>query len=280
MNLSIQQKFTSQDNKRILWEIMTEHNVFKGISGIYVNNVKKDFERTVKTRANSIIDKDDILSLNKQVIMNMVEEVKKYIPANVPAHVNGPITSQEALTKKQEKFQRGLESKQEEFNTLIQPPKPPVIDFSDKLDDDPIGSEMDIKLAETIAWREKQLSQVLEKQDTTKATDWIKNGKQELTNTINNQDTNTHIKIGQPTSIDDIINIKKVSFSENSEMPIQTNNTMQSNNIQLTFMDKLKKKDINEEVASLKVDIKNLLEQNKLILENQEKIINLLVNNK
>jgi hypothetical protein len=275
MNLSIQEKFISQDNKRILWEIMNEHNVFKGISGNYLNNVKGDFERTLKQRASSIIDKDDILTLNKQVIMRMVEEVKKY----VPAPVNAPVTSQEVLTKKQEKFQRGLESKQEEFNNLIQPPKPPVIDFTDKLDDEPIGSEMDIKLAQTIAWREKQLSQVLEKQDTTKANDWIKNGKQDLS-LATRPPHGDSIKIGDPTNIDDIINIKKVSFSENSEVTMHENNNIQNNNIQLSFIDKLKKKDINEEIASLKSDIKNLLAQNKLILENQDKLIDLLVNNK
>ena len=44
-------------------------------------------------------------------------------------------------------------------------------------------------------------------------------------------------------------------------------------------MDKLKKKDINEEVASIKNDMKTLLAQNKLILENHDKLINLLMQN-
>jgi hypothetical protein len=271
MNVSVQQKFLSQGNKRLLWELMNQHNIFHGISDTYINNVKGDFERALSQRGSSIIEKDDILSLNKQVIIKMVEEVKKYAPVN--ATVLTHITSQEILAKKQEKFQRGLESKQEEFNNLIQPPIPPVIDFTEKLDDDPIGSEMDIKLAQTISWREKQLSQVLEKQDTTKANEWIKNGKQELSIQASHGDS---IKIGDPTNIEDIINIKKVSFSDRENEPM----SIQSNSIQLTFMDKLKKKDIYEEVTSLKLDIRNLLEQNKLILENQEKILKLLINNK
>jgi hypothetical protein len=58
-------------------------------------------------------------------------------------------------------------------------------------------------------------------------------------------------------------------------------NSMQSNNTPLTFMDKLKKKDIYEEISSVKTDIKILLTQHKLILENQEKILHLLaINNK
>jgi hypothetical protein len=296
MSLTVQDKFLSQDNKRLLWELMIAQNIFQGISDTYINNVKTDFERTLAQKATTIQARDDILSLNKQVLFKMVEEVKKYIQL--------PVTSEEVLTKKQEKFQRGLASKQEEFNTLIQPPKPPVIDFTDKLDDEPIGSEMDIKLAQTIAWREKQLSQVLEKQDTTQANDWIKNGIQ-----ATHGDT---IKIGESTNIDDIINVKKVSFSDREAEPMsmqsnsmqsnsmqsnsmpsnsmQSNsmpsnsmqsNSMQSNNTPLTFMDKLKKKDIYEEISSVKTDIKILLTQHKLILENQEKILHLLaINNK
>jgi hypothetical protein len=292
----LQNKFMSQGNKRILWELMSENNIFNGIPDNYVNNVKGDFERTLKQSSGSIIDTDTILSLNKQVIIKMIVEVKKYTTI--------PVTAEEVLTKKQEKFQRGLVSKQEEFNNLIQPPKPPIIDFSEKLDDDPIGSEMDIKLAETIAWREKQLSQVLEKQDTTKANDWIKSGKQDLAMQTNVVKQSTHgdsIKIGDATSIDDIINVKKVSFTENTmqsqpmqsqpmqsqpmqSQPMQSqpmqSQPMQNQPIQLTFMDKLKKKDINDEIVSIKNDIKILLEQNKSIIENQDKLINLLISNK
>lgn len=266
MNTSLKKQFLSQDNKRILWELMTENNVFKGIPNNYVSNVKNDFETTLTYTFNTIQNNDDILSLNKQVIIKMITEVKKYISV--------PLTSEEILTKKQEKFQRGLETKQEEFNKLIQPPKPAVIDFSEKLDDEPIGSEMDSKLAETIAWREKQLSQVLEQQDPTRANDWIKNGKQDNNTTARGDSIKIgeSIKIGDNTKIEDIINIKKVSFLESTEDSKQIT--------QPTFMDKLKKKDIHEEVASIKNDMKTLLAQNKLILENHDKLINLLMQNK
>ena len=75
---------------------MTENNVFKGIPNNYVSNVKKDFETTLTYTFSTIQNNDDILSLNKQVIIKMITEVKKYISV--------PLTSEEILTKKQEKL--------------------------------------------------------------------------------------------------------------------------------------------------------------------------------
>ena len=39
----IYNKYISQDNKRILWEIMIENKLFNGIPSKYENNVKSDF---------------------------------------------------------------------------------------------------------------------------------------------------------------------------------------------------------------------------------------------
>jgi hypothetical protein len=192
---------------------------------------------------------------------------------------------------------------------MIQPPKPAVIDFSDKIDDEPIGSEMDIKLAQTIAWREKQLSQVLETQNTTAANDWINNGGKRIssTNAMASQSTSVagtgpsasvagagasttntassslvnHLTIGDETSIDEhnIINVKKVTFVDTlPNEPVQA----------LSFMDKLKKKDVNEdainnlnnEITLIRADIIALNTlyntHSKTMLEQQEKMLDLL----
>ena len=267
MNPSIpQSQFSSQGNKRILWELMTENNAFNNIPDKYVTNVKADFENCLTQMSHNIKPQDSILELNKQVIIKMINGVVKYaMPIPTLA------TAAEVSTKKQQQLQRGFETKREEFNNLIQPPKPATIDFTDKLDDEPIGSEMDIKLAQTIAWREKQLSQVLEKQDTSAANSWI---------------NSNHIKIGDPTNIDErsIVNIKKVNFADTIVEPTTIN-----------FMDKLKRKDVHEDnaiktdiikddmalikdsIALIKDDMNTLTEQNKLLLENIDKIMDMLI---
>ena len=304
MNASIlQQKFISQDNKRILWELMTEHKMFDGVADIHANNVKLDFERLMQQTAVNIPANETILSVNKQIIMQMLNEVKKY--------KQGPVTSADLGSQKQAKFQRGVESKQAEFNSLIQPVKPMTIDFADKLNDEPIGDEMETKLAQTIAWREQQLRQVLDKQgpvdtsfDTSnEASDWLTKGQllpqslpQSLPQVLSNKDqslpqVNRNIKIGDTTSIEEkhIINIKKVSFAEHSETSTEPI---------INFMDKLKKKDVNEEmkidIAAIKTDmasikndclaelasIKNdclaLLAANTLLADKQEQLLDTL----
>jgi hypothetical protein len=237
---------------------------------------------------------ETILSVNKQIIMQMLNEVKKY--------KQGPVTSADLGSQKQAKFQRGVESKQAEFNSLIQPVKPMTIDFADKLNDEPIGDEMETKLAQTIAWREQQLRQVLDKQgpvdtsfDTSnEASDWLTKG-QSLMNkdqSLMNKDqslsqvlpqVNRNIKIGDTTSIEEkhIINIKKVSFAEQSETSSKQSETSSKQSETsskqsetsskqsetssvpiINFMDKLKKKDVNEEmkidIAAIKTDMASI----------------------
>lgn len=270
--MSLPEKFGSHANKRLLWDIMVENNVFTGLSNKYVNNIKSDFERILQGFKSIISVNDSILELNKKSILRMMEEVKKYRDTTPPLNV--PVTSADLLTKKQEQFQKGLQTKQEEFNRLIQPVKPQIIDFSDNIDDEPIGSEMDMKLSQTITWREQQLSQVLEKQNPTEATEWLNNGKRTIVNTNSNVKYNTtptansnvnstnHIKIGDPTNIDEnsFINLKKVSFAEdnvrltinNRETNDKETNDKETNNKETNvsnFMDKLKKKNSTEDIT-------------------------------
>jgi len=262
--MSLSDKFISQDNKHLLWELMVDNNIFTGISNNYVNQIKADFEKKILGIKNIIAVNDNILDLNKKTILLMIEEIKKYKEDPLP------VTSAEVLTKKQAQFQKGLQTRQEEFTRLIQPVKPQIIDFTDKINDEPIGSEMDIKLSQTIAWREKQLSQVLEKQNPVEANEWINNGKKVnviSTSGVNTSGVNTsnHIKIGDPTKIDEssFINLKKVSFAEDNvnlkitEMGANAMganamgaNAMGANANTFNFMDKLKKKEVVEAVIS------------------------------
>ena len=105
--MSLPDKFISQANKRLLWEIMVENNIFTGISNKYVTNIKGDFEQNLQRIKTTITGNDSILELNKKSILKMMEEVQKYrempIPINTPHHM--PVTSAEVLNKKQAQCQ-------------------------------------------------------------------------------------------------------------------------------------------------------------------------------
>jgi len=207
-------------NKRIIWDLLIEHNVFNDIPDKYLINVKTEFEELLQNMSVQLQPSETILNANKQAILRMIDTANKYKVAQAYAYekpaYEKSITANDISTKKQAQFQKGLQTKQEEFNNLMQPFKPAVIDFKDKTDEEPI-SEMDKKLAETIAWREQQLSQVLEKQNINSATEWINNGAAATTPPA----TNNSIKIGDVTNIDEkqiitVNNSKKVSFMDAS----------------------------------------------------------------
>lgn len=229
-SVPLSNKFTSMGNKRIIWDLLIEHNVFNDIPDKYLINVKTEFEELLQNMSVQLQPSETILNANKQAILRMIDTANKYKVAQAYAYekpayekpayekpaYEKPITANDISTKKQAQFQKGLQTKQEEFNNLMQPFKPAVIDFKDKTDEEPI-SEMDKKLAETIAWREQQLSQVLEKQNINSATEWINNGAAATTPPA----TNNSIKIGDVTNIDEkqiitVNNSKKVSFMDAS----------------------------------------------------------------
>ena len=183
-----------------------------------------------------------------------------------------PVTLEEIKLEKQTKFQNNLSTKQHEFDSLILIPKPDTIDFTDKpnadFDETPIGNEMEQKLAETIAWREKQLNMVLNVQDKKEANQWINKDNSleqqkslEQNNIIPTNDSIKHLKhlkIDNDTLLEDkeIINLpsnnnnnnnnKKVSFStistvndnDNENSIIDVDNDNKNNN----FISLLKKK--------------------------------------
>ena len=154
-------KFKSNQNKGIIWGLLNDHNVFSGIDVKYVNSIKKEFDTKVENISNIISNNDTMVTLNKKVISEMMNEMNKYKIQGQPNIM--PITSADAQLQKQTLFQKNLESKQSEFDTLINKPKPNTIDFADSNGEDkPNSSEMERKLAETIAWREKQLNVVLD----------------------------------------------------------------------------------------------------------------------
>ena len=280
----IASNFKSNHNKGIIWGLLNEHDVFNGIDNRYVNNIKTEFDNKVEQIYNSISNTDTMLTLNKKVISEMITEMTKYktqiqvqtIQNGVNAKDNIPITNADAQLQKQTLFQKNLQTKQNEFETLINKPKPNTIDFSDNNGTDkPNASEMERKLAETIAWREKQLNVVIDTQNKTEtsiseANKWINH------DNISSSENIPILKIDKNTPVDiNVINLdnkskKKVSFPETNE----------SETFESKFLSLLKKKDthntsfnLNEDIIIMKTQIKELIDKQNNILENQNNIL-------
>jgi hypothetical protein len=307
-------RFKSNQNKGIIWSLLNEHNVFNGIDIKYVNMIKQDFDGKVGYISNSISNNDTMVSLNKKVISEMIIELNKYktiqpIEINTTAIASAsansvPITSAEAQLQKQTLFQKNLETKQNEFDTLINKQKPVTIDFSDNNGQDkPNSAEMERKLAETIAWREKQLNIVLDTQNKNEvnnsdasvstASQWINR------DNVSSNTNNILLKIDQNTPVDiNVINLdnkfkKKVSFPDTKEPVLGAKEpvlgTKEPEPIANNFLALLKKKDtpplpqnnshnvnnsynvinsynLEEDIIVIKTQIKELMDNQNIIL--------------
>ena len=286
-------KFKSNQNKGIIWGLLNEHNVFNGIDNKYVNGIKIEFDSKIDLISNTISNTDNLVNLNKKVISEMMNEMAKYkiqanaiqSGANANANANAmPITSADAQLQKQSLFQKNLETKQNEFDTLINKPKPNTIDFADNNGQDkPNSSEMERKLAETIAWREKELHVVLDTQNKSEANiseanKWI--NRDNLSN-----GNNILLKIDKNTPVDiNVIELdnkikKKVSFPDTKEHTVDDSSSPSFEN---NFLSLLKKKDTSQNnnstisddnIVIMKNQIKEIMDKQNIMLENQNIIL-------
>ena len=286
-------KFKGNQNKGIIWGLLNDHNVFNGIDVKYVNSIKKEFDGKVDQISNTISSIDNLVTLNKKVISEMMNEMTKY---KIPMPMT-PITSADAQLQKQTLFQKNLETKQSEFDTLINKPKPNTIDFADNNGEDkPNSSEMERKLAETIAWREKQLNIVLDMQNKSEAsisgasisTASISTASQWINrDNVSSGENNLILKIDKNTPVDiNVINLdnkfkKKVSFPDSKDLGLGTEPIADN------FLSLLKKKDpqhiannnvnnsynLDEDMIFMKTQLKELMDKQNIVLKNQNIIL-------
>ena len=269
-NTTIINEFQTTKNKSTLWGFMIENKVFEGIDNKYSNEIKQFFEKKIIQIASNISALDTLVILNKQVISEMMTHISNFKEANNTARPE-LISASDITDHRQKVFNKVLEKKQSEFNSLINKNVPDKIDFSDNADK-PIGSDMERMIAETIAWRQKELNVVLQSQDQSEASKWInrdqpaQNGQngQNAQNGQNGQNASKpkFIKIGETTALDtqSIIDVKKkVSF-----------NLEQNTEEDDPFLSMLKQKPINDAQ-----DIKSMLKE---IINNQKKILDLITN--
>jgi len=251
-------EFQSIKNKSTLWKFMMDNNLFDGIDNKYSNDVKIYFEKTIAQIGLNISSNDSLIILNKQLISEMMVNNSKY--KQQTQQTQQALISASDITEHRKKvFNKVLEEKQSEFKHLINKNIPDKIDFSDNADK-PIGSEMERMIAETISWREKQHNVILQsqQQSQSEAAKWIN---RDQTNDIKTVPTVKFLKIGDPTTLDNILalptpNDKKVTFDLDNEQDtflsmLHTNNTNNTNN----------------EMESIKSLLTEVLNTQKLILD-------------
>lgn len=269
--------FNSNDNKALLWGLMYEGGVFTNIPQEHLAKVKDIFERKITSLNES---EGTVLEKNKKAMMDMVKELEilrtKPTLTNVKErNYDTPVTSNDIQMKRREAFNNNLEKRQSEFNDMMTVKTPDKPDFTDSPDDPPIGSEMDQLLADMIAKRNLQLSNVTANHDASAAQEWItkdNSNPESFSNTIGESTGPPTLKIGEALDKgnvveniridvkDELDNRKRVTFADTK--PATNDKEGQGNG--LDFFEKFKKtardnREIIEEIKTLRSEITNKL---------------------
>ena len=231
----------SNDNKGLLWNLLSKHP-----------NQKKDpkkFQAVLEYRVNEIHRNRFKFNNN---LMAMNKEIIKQFAAEIPPPTNKKIQPKKTTLSKAKVFENKLKNQQDNFNKLINGEKPKEIDFSDKTEEAPIDARM---VDDTLQQRELELKKIMaqQAQNNNSATEWLK---------AEETSSSKHLKIDKTSNVkieSDIVKVqekeRRVRF-EVEENPMKT----------ISFLDKLKKKDVNDEI----------IQHLNRIEEKQDKILALL----
>jgi hypothetical protein len=276
--------FLTIKNKEFIWGLLSDKQMFDGINPKYKIEIQERFEKTligISTQGKIY----NLVEKNKEAIRSMVLILDEYKKSKEP------YTTSEIQERRQKHFESELEKKKKEFNITSKTPNIEDMNFSDEIDK-PLGENMEILLERAMALRAQQLNQVLEKQDTQKATEWIGTSVKSSTtsqklsssNANSNANSNTNmnvlnLKIGRETQLtgDTIVSLdKKVNFNEdrNTIFSYQRENEDENNIETNSFFNKFKKidKDDKENKENKENKINNL--ENKEEIQERFKIIN------
>jgi len=239
----------SNDNKALLWNLLSSHP-----------NQKKDskkFQAVLEYRVNEIHRNrfkfgNNLMTMNKEIIKQFAQEMP---PPSVKK------STQQTEMSKAQVFETRLKSQQENFNKLIKGQKPKEIDFSDKTEETPIDARM---VDDTLQQRELELKKIMAQYDSTSndATEWLKGEE---------TSTTKHLKIDKSSNVKlepDIVTVsakpKRVHFE------IEEKNTTSIATRPISFLDKLKKIDVKDEIITYLKRIENKQDQILLLLEKQK----------
>jgi len=151
------------------------------------------------------------------------------------------VTAEDIRQMREMEFSRVLQTKQSEFSNMINSNKPKEIDFSDKVDDERIGNNMEQLLEQVKMQREKELGITYTDQNIKSADEFIKKGPKEISN-----QKKLIIDKNENNILSDKIenNRKQVRFDENNNEQITfsiEDSILNENNYQdLEYNDNLK----------------------------------------
>lgn len=293
--MSIRQ-FIQKDNIDMLWEVISDEDIFKyltrdlqaNVYQLFLNNIQ-GFFNTEKIKTNSLVD------INKKYILLILNHIRKSYPIQsnkITIHqepVKESITYEEIQNDRKNKFERDFNRRQEEFEDYMTVKAPPVPEFADKDRDQPI-KEIDKILKEMQASRNYEIEQInrsynnsnqvdnwLKPQETSLKTDkFISSNKTEQSQNysrfkfLNNIDQDLTPKDKKNVSFSNIEDVKTFNIEDDEDDNIFSKlkkiSNKQSENIKLEIQEPTFIDSSEDRIANLERDVRNInLKMDKII---------------
>jgi hypothetical protein len=275
-------EFIKKENIDMLWEVISDEQIFSYLSRdiqgnvyhLFINNVKGFFDNE-KTNTTSLVE------MNKKYILLILNHIRNNYPIQpnkITIHhepVKETITYEEIQNDRRSKFDQDLNRRQEEFEDYMTIKAPPLPEFADKETDRPI-KEMDKILKEMQASRNYEIEQISKNQtNSSQADNWLKpqetSLKTEKFNPIEETQHYSKFKYLNQDVSEGTKEKKNVSFSNIEE--IQTFNIEEEYDDIFSKLKKISKQQIEtneieeDRITKLEREVKNINHKMDRILE-------------
>jgi hypothetical protein len=178
--------FIQQDNIRMIWELISEEEIYRFLSKeqqskvhhLFLSNIRSFYESEMRQPTISLVE------MNKKYMLLLLKFITtslQVLPSKIRIHNTDDISSvvtKEAITyeeikqDRKTKFERNLHQRQEELDGFMTVQPPPLPDFADKNNDEPI-KEMDKIVKEMQAQRKYEVEQIRPSTNTNDVSKWL-----------------------------------------------------------------------------------------------------------
>jgi hypothetical protein len=181
--------FLSKDNTTMLWEVLSDEDIFKSQPYEIKNIILKIFSENISTFYNSEIknQKTTLIEMNKKYILMILNFIKNnysntkinkltiYNESAPLIETNNIelITNEEIKKDKITKFEDDLNTKEKEFKSMFTKTIPDSPNFSDNNNDKPI-TEMEKAIKEMVEQRNYDMEQINKSHNTTNSENFLK----------------------------------------------------------------------------------------------------------
>lgn len=270
--------FSNKQNLILLWEVLLDELDIKGDANnkTIISNIQAVFHSNISPFINKINPVAGLMETNKLFLKQVLIAVNRLFPnlkqdqqikrINIDKEevkekeVNELYKVEDIHSARQSNFEKQVQQKREEFDSLAAFKKPKELNFSEKYDDGKI-TEMQSLIAETISRRKFEIEQYQTNANLDSAENWlqpaktsVKSEKQNI-NGLDNIDIQRKLKYINNDSQTLNQNTKKVSWNDDATIENTVNNV---NNISLVIEDS---DNINSSGSSFNSNIFNKLKK-------------------